>query len=113
MKNTDGEYIVINGRMLDKLPKEFVDRYFWKDTYSEKQFRKFIEDSQDFFERYQRGEDCTGYMIGNANALHVWEDRCVTVGKSKTGYGFATNGRHRIYVARKYKLNILVCVGNF
>lgn len=107
----NGEYIVIDGSKLEKIK---IDKFFWY-KYSEEEYRKFVEDSQEFFEKYQKGEDCTGYMIGESNALYVWEDmaNCITVGKTKKGYGIAANGRHRAYIARKYKLKLLVCVGNF
>lgn len=107
-KFSNGEYIVIEGKQLADVTQ---DEYFWKRG-SEVEYKKFVEESQPFFEKFQKGEDCSGERIGKANALYVYVDlaNCITVEKLGELYYIASNGRHRAVVAKKYGLKLLVCV---
>lgn len=103
------EYKVIHGSQLEPISG---DGLFGKGRRREKEFKDFLIDSQDFFSMYQSGKNCDNYRIGNADAQYVYVHvgNCVTVTKSDKGYRIHSNGRHRGYVARKYGLNLLVCI---
>ena len=107
-KFSDGQYIVIEGEQLADI---IQDDYFWKRG-SEEEYKNFVEESQPFFEKFQKGEECIGERIGKANALYVYVDvaNCITVKKIGDLYHIASNGRHRAAVAKKYGLKLLVCV---
>ena len=103
-KFSNGQYIVIEG---EQLADVIQDEYFWKRG-SEEEYKNFVEESQPFFEKFQKGEE----WIGKANALYVYVDvaNCITVKKIGDLYYIASNGRHRAAVAKKYGLKLLVCV---
>lgn len=107
-KFSNGQYIVIEGEQLADI---IQDEHFWKRG-SEEKYKKFVEESQPFFEKFQKGEDCIGERIGKANALYVYVDvaNCITVKKIDDLYYISSNGRHRAAVAKKYGLKLLVCV---
>lgn len=107
-KFSNGNYIVIQGIQLADITQ---DEYFWKKG-SEEKYRKFVEESLPFFEKFQKGEECSDEWIGKANALYVYVDlaNCVTVKKLGELYYVVSNGRHRAAVAKKYGLKLLVCV---
>lgn len=105
---TNKTYLVIRPEEMHDVK---IDEYFWCSR-SEEKFKNFVEDSQEFFGMFERGEDCTEYKIGKADAMSVYIDlgHCITV-KHKLGkYEIATNGHHRAAVAKKYGLKLLVCV---
>lgn len=103
------EYIVIKGKELCRVKKDF---HFWKGRHSQKEFKRLVKNSQQFFTDFQLGKDCSGYQVEGLDAMSLYVDisNAVTVNRTPKGYEIASNGRHRAYVAKKYKLNLLVCV---
>lgn len=86
----------------------------WKGN-SEKDFVNFMKQSQQYFKEWEQTKSNASYKVGNVDFAYVYLDigRCVCVERKKNGkYIVASEGRHRLYVAKKYKFDILVCVVN-
>lgn len=108
-KRDDGIYKVIDGGQIANID---VPKGFWEKA-SEEQYKQFVENSQDFFSKYENGDSCDDYTIGeNTDALYVYEHvgNCICVKEINGLYYVTSNGRHRLFVARKYNLKILVYV---
>ena len=112
----DGTYKIINGKDIIEIPQMESDNFWKGKPFSKEEYCKFIEDSQDFFEKYIQGIDCTNLRIGtnNAKAIYVYESlqNCIKVRKIDSGYMCIDNGRHRCAAAKELGLNILVCEVN-
>lgn len=80
---------------------------------TELEYKKLIEDSQEFFQRYIENPTTDSFYIEEKkDAAYIFVDiaNAITVGKNEYGqYEMDSNGRHRLYVAKKYKLPLLVC----
>lgn len=106
MSKYDFPYVVISGEQIAPLPTPG----FSAGGRTEEDFRAFLSDCQDWFKAYPAGG--TAWVDG-ADLSYVYEDvaQAVTVHQNEDGtYSVATNGRHRMYICRKYGLSLLVCV---
>lgn len=77
---------------------------------TEEDFRAFLSDCQEWIKAYPAGGTV---WVDGADLSYVYEDvaQAVTVHRQANGqYTVATNGRHRMYICRKYGLSLLVCV---
>ena len=109
-KCSEGKYILIQPSQIEKIQKpEFGT---WRRE-TELEYKQLIEDSQEYFRKYLENPSNESYYIyEHCDAAYVFVDiaNVITVGKNANGkYEMAYNGRHRLYVARKYKLPLLVC----
>lgn len=105
----DKEYRVIHGSEIAAMKNP---GFPWKRN-SEENFKTFLEKSQEYFRIWKQEGKTTSYKLGDADLACVYLDcgYCVCVQQNIDGtYQFVTNGRHRLYVAKKYNLDILVCV---
>lgn len=79
----------------------------------EEQYRKLLEDSQIYFQKYlEKPANESFYLNEDCDAATVFLDfaNAVTVRKQKDGkYYVTSNGYHRMYIAKKYNLPLLVC----
>ena len=106
MSKYDCPYVVISGDQIAPLPNPG----FPAGGYTEEDFRALLEGCQDWFQDYPNGGTAE---VNGANLSCVFEGvaQAITVHRAANGqYTMATNGRHRLYVARKYGLSLLVCV---
>ena len=93
----------------------------WKGR-SEEDFVEFVRLSQPFINESLNVKKISGsIMLDNSGYKgtdevdldYIWFDisRCVTVRENMPGvYTCASNGRHRLYVAKKYGYKIIACV---
>lgn len=106
MSKYDYPYVVISAEQIAPLPNPG----FPAGGRSEEDFRGFLAKCQEWFLAYPHGG--TDWVDG-ADLSYVYMDvaQAITVRRAANGqYTMATNGRHRLYVARKYGLSLLVCV---
>lgn len=106
MSKYDYPYVVISAEQIAPLPNPG----FPAGGRSEEDFRGFLAKCQEWFLAYPHGG--TDWVDG-ADLSYVYEDmaQAVTVHQNEDGtYSVATNGRHRMYICRKYGLSMLVCV---
>lgn len=107
-KRTNGTYRVIRPDQIAPLPDP---GFPWGFNRTEEDFRVFLEHCQTWFANYPNNPPEKSYVDG-ANLSYVFEDsdRDITVYQDGNGqYVVHSNGRHRMYVARKYGLSLLVC----
>lgn len=113
MKIVDGYiYKCIKGINIGSIYQENTN-FFWTKSYTEQQYKDFVKASQDFFDKFIRVEDCRGYKIDGSDAYYVYINlgNCI-MGQEVNGiFICGSNGRHRCAVAKKYNLNLLVCLG--
>ena len=79
---------------------------------TEEDYRRFLEACQDWFADYPACIE-KNVWIGESDLNYIFThwDQLITVEEGTDGkYYVDSNGRHRLYVARKYGLSILVCV---
>lgn len=106
MSKYDFPYVVISGEQIAPLANPGFDG----EGRSEEDYRAFMEGCQDWFRAYPNGGTV---WVNEADLSYVYEDvaQAVTVHQNEDGtYSVATNGRHRMYICRKYGLSLLVCV---
>ena len=112
-KEWDGStYVLINGKDIMRI-KDANKRFFWEQhNRSKEEYKKFVEKSQSFFERFISDEVSDIEWINMENekidALYVYADVSneIILRKNKKKYQ-CINGRHRCAIAKKYRLNIL------
>ena len=106
-------YRVINPTEIEHIDKPEFGKY---NRRTEKEYKQLLVDSQEYFCRYIKNPSNNSYWIYedvDAAYLYIDIEHAITVFKSKNGkYIMASNGRHRLYVAKKNKLPVLVCVVN-
>lgn len=108
---SDYEYRVIHSNEIASMKNP---GFPWKGN-REEDFVDFMEQSQKYFREWEVNKSSSSYKVGNVDFAYVYLDigHCVCVGKNKKGkYEIASEGRHRLYVAKKYKFDILVCITN-
>lgn len=105
-------YVLINGKDIMRI-KDANKRFFWEQhNRSKEEYKKFVEKSQSFFERFISDEVSDIEWINMENekidALYVYADVSneIILRKNKKKYQ-CINGRHRCAIAKKYRLNIL------
>ncbi len=105
-------YVLINGKDIMRI-KDANKRFFWEQhNRSKEEYKKFVEKSQSFFERFISDEVSDIEWINMENekidALYVYADVSneIILRKKKKKYQ-CINGRHRCAIAKKYRLNIL------
>ena len=105
-------YVLINGKDIMRI-KDANKRFFWEQhNRSKEEYKKFVEKSQSFFERFISDEVSDIEWINMENekidALYVYADASneIILRKNKKKYQ-CINGRHRCAIAKKYRLNIL------
>lgn len=104
------QYILIYPNEIGKVEKPPFGKY-GRET--EQEYRKLLEDSQEYFQQYINNPSTKSFFISDscdAACLYLDLSQAVTVVKNKKGkYEVNSNGHHRMYVAKKYKLPLLVC----
>lgn len=108
-KYTSGTYRVIRPDQIAPIPDP---GFPWSFDRTEEDFRVFLEKCQSWFADYPNNSPEKTFMDGT-NLSYVFEDvaHAITVHQDGNGkYVVDSNGRHRMYVARKYGLSLLVCV---
>ena len=105
-------YVLINGKDIMRI-KDANKRFFWEQhNRSKEEYKKFVERSQTFFERFITDEVSDTEWINmedeKIDALYVYADVSneIMLRKNKRKYQ-CINGRHRCAIAKKYRLNIL------
>lgn len=105
-------YVLINGKDIMRI-KDTNKRFFWEQhNRSKEEYKKLVEKSQSFFERFISDEVSDIEWINMENekidALYVYADVSneIILRKNKKKYQ-CINGRHRCAIAKKYRLNIL------
>ena len=105
----DKKYILIDpSKIADIAPPEFGIG----GRRSEEEYIQLIKDSQEYFKRYIENPNEHSFWIYercDAAALYINMCNAITVKKINNKYKVVFNGRHRLYVAKKYNLPILVC----
>ena len=104
------EYIVIQPWEIAKIEKPELGE-FGRET--EEQYRELVKNSQEYFKWYVRTKsDAPYYLNEEIDCAYLYLDiaHAITVGKMRNAkYGICSTGRHRLYVARKYRMPLLVC----
>lgn len=104
----DGEYKIIQPSEVAEISRPEFDT---RGRRSEEEYRQLLEDSQEYFKLYVANPNNKQYYIyEDCDAATVYIHNAVTVKKINGKYVMASNGRHRLYVAKKYNLPLLVCV---
>lgn len=105
------EYRLINPTEIDDIDKPEFGKY---NRRTELEYKQLLEDSQEYFCKYVENPNNNSFWIyKHVNAAYLYIDigHAITVCKKENGkYIVASNGRHRLYVAKKYELPVLVCV---
>lgn len=108
---TNGKYILLKPEQIGKIEKPRFQKR--GQAYSEDAYRHILEASQEYFRQYISHPSTDSFYISNnidAAALYLDIGNAVTVVKDKNGkYVVDFNGNHRMYIAKKYRLPILVC----
>lgn len=104
------EYIVIQSWEIAKIEKpEFGE--FGRET--EERYRELVKNSQEYFKWYVRTKsDAPYYLNERTDCAYLYLDiaHAITVSQMRNAkYGICSNGRHRLYVAKKYRMPLLVC----
>ncbi len=82
--------------------------------YTEKEFLKYVEASQDYVENADFEDHKTKIMGKSAYAIWVDRCRCIEVEELENGmYHVTNNGHHRAFIARKYGLKIVAYVDDY
>ncbi len=99
----DKEYRVIHGSEIAPMKNP---GFPWKGN-NEDEFKEFLVESQEYFRIWELKKGTSSYRLGDADLACVYLDfgHCVCVQKNENGtYQVVTDGRHRLYVAKKYSL---------
>ena len=104
-----GKYILVYPQEIADIPDP---GFPWK-GYSEEDYKNFLSDER--VQKYITGYDVSdpaydkSFAVGKADLHYVFIDTTQAMGvmKSPDGYVYGTNGRHRLYIAKKYNLLVL------
>ena len=106
MEGVYGEYIVISASEIADIE---IDDFGINGRHSEYDYKELLEKYQYIFNTFD--SDKSYADMDEFYSLFLDSGGAITVCKGKNGlYEYASNGRHRLYVAKKYNLSVLVCL---